>query len=128
MLEWKSGERGRVNRTDKWSEPKSYSSIHDQQREREEVANEISGKERLPEDRWKRVGGVRAIKGRRSDEIIQSNTFSSRESEISFGPTEGDGKMTIEVPQNEEISGGGKNVEEKKSVLISAKEKQADLA
>ena len=74
------------------------------------------------------MGGVRAIKGRRSDEMIQSNTFSSRESEISFGPREGDGKMTIEVPENEEISGGGKNVEEKKSVLLSAKEKRADLA
>ena len=59
------------------------------------------------EERWRRVGVSGSLRGRRSEEMTQSNTSSPRGSEV---PLESQsGLMAIEVPQNEEISGGGKN-------------------
>ena len=52
-------------------------------------------------------GCVRVIEGGRSEEMTQSNTSSPRGSEV---PRESQrGVMAIEVPQNKEISGGGKS-------------------
>ena len=38
----------------------------------------MSGEERLPEERWRRVGVSGSLRGRRSEEMTQSNTFSPR--------------------------------------------------
>ena len=67
----------------------------------------MSGEERLPVEQCRRVGVSGSSRGRRSEEMTQSNTSSPRGSEV---PLESQGGlMAIEVPQNEEISGGGKN-------------------
>ena len=42
----------------------------------------MSGEERLPEERWRRVGVSGSLRGRRSDEMTQSNTSSPRGSEV----------------------------------------------
>ena len=42
----------------------------------------MSGEERLPEERWRRVGVSGSLRGRRSEEMTQSNTSSSRGSEV----------------------------------------------
>ena len=67
----------------------------------------MSGEERLPVERWRRVGVSGSLRGRRSEEMTQSNTSFLRGSEVPFESQRG--LMAIEVPQNEEISGGGKN-------------------
>ena len=66
----------------------------------------MSGEERLPEERWRRVGVSGSLRRRRSKEIAQSNTFSLRGSEVTL---ESQRVMAIEVPNNEEISVGEKN-------------------
>ena len=71
----KTGERGIDKRINRWSEPGSCSTSQEQEREREERAKEMSGEERLPEERWRRVGVSGSLRGRRSEEMIQSNTF-----------------------------------------------------
>ena len=38
----------------------------------------MSGEKRLPEKRWRRVGMSESLRGRRSEEITQSNTSSPR--------------------------------------------------
>ena len=58
--------------------------VNEQERAREEGAKEMSGEERLPEERWRRVDISRSLKGRRSAEMTQSNTSSSRGWEVSF--------------------------------------------
>ena len=64
----------------------------------------MSGEGRLPEERWRRVGVSGLLRGRRSEEMTQSNTSSPMGSEV---PLESQrGVMAVEVPQNEEISGG----------------------
>ena len=63
----------------------------------------MSGEERLPEERWRRVGMSGSLRGRRSEEMTQSNTSSPRVGSTSRVP---EGVMAVEVPQNEEISGG----------------------
>ena len=73
-----------------------------QERAGEEGAKEMSG-----EERCRRVGVSGSLSGRRLEEMIQSNTSSRRGSEEPFLVPEG--MMTMEIPQNEEISGGGKN-------------------
>ena len=42
----------------------------------------MSGEERLPEEQWRRVGMSGPLRGRRSEEITQSNTSSPQESEV----------------------------------------------
>ena len=42
----------------------------------------MSGEERLPEERCKRVGMSGSLRGRRSEEMTQLNTSSQRRSEI----------------------------------------------
>ena len=44
---------------------------------RENRAKEMSGEERLPEEQWRRVGISGSLRGRRSEEMTQLNTFSS---------------------------------------------------
>ena len=60
----------------RWSEPRSCSTSQEQDREREEGAKEMSGEERLPEERWRRVGVSGSMRGRRSEEITKLNTSS----------------------------------------------------
>ena len=42
----------------------------------------MSGKERLPEEQWRRVGVSGSLRGRRSEEMTESNTSSSWGSEV----------------------------------------------
>ena len=49
---------------------------------RVEGAKEMSGEERLPEERWRRVGVSGSLSGRRSEEMTQSNISSLRGSEV----------------------------------------------
>ena len=51
----------------------------EQDRAREEGAKGMSG-----EKRWRRVGMSGSLRERRSEEMTQSNTSSSRESEVRF--------------------------------------------
>ena len=44
----------------------------------------MSGKERLPEERWRRVRTTVTLRGRRSEEMTQSNISSPRGLEVSF--------------------------------------------
>ena len=53
--------------------------------------------------------------------MTQSTTSSPRGSEV---PLESRGVMVIEISQNEEISGGGRTDEEKKSVVPSIREER----
>ena len=39
----------------------------------------MSGEERLPEERWRRVGVSGSLRGSRSEEMTQSSTSSPRE-------------------------------------------------
>ena len=47
-----------------------------------------------------------SLKGRKSEEMTQSNIFFPRDQNYLLHLR---GVMAVEVPQNEEISGGGKN-------------------
>ena len=42
----------------------------------------MSGEERLPEERYRMVGVSGSLRGRRSEEMTQSNTFSPRGLEV----------------------------------------------
>ena len=42
----------------------------------------MSGEERLPEERWRKVGVPGSLRGRRSEEMTQSNTSSPQGSEV----------------------------------------------
>ena len=107
MLGRKTGERGTVIRIGRWSEPRSCRTSQEQERAREKGEKEMSGEERLPEERWRRIGVSGSLRGRRSEEMTQSNTSSPRGSEVTLESQRG--VMAIEVPQDEEIFGGGKN-------------------
>ena len=50
----------------------------------------MSGKERLPEERWRKIGISGPLRGRRSEEITQSNTSSQPRSEVPFESQKGD--------------------------------------
>ena len=54
----------------------------EQEKARVEGAKEMSGEERLPEERWRRVGVSGLLRGRRSEEMTQLNTSSPRGSEV----------------------------------------------
>ena len=69
-------ERGMDRRIGRWSEPKSPSTSQEQDKAREKGAKKMSG-----EERWRRVGVSGSLRGRRS-EMTQSNTSSSRGSEV----------------------------------------------
>ena len=69
-------------RIGRWSEPRSCSTSQEQERARVEGAKEMSGEERLPEERWRRVGVSGSLRGRRSEEMTQSNTSSQWGSEV----------------------------------------------
>ena len=55
--------------------------LQEHERAREEGAKETSGEERLPEKRWRRVGVSGSLRGRRSEEMTQSNISSPRGSD-----------------------------------------------
>ena len=80
-MERKTGERGTDRRIGRWSEPRSRSTSQEQERARE-GAKEMSGEERLPEERWIWVGVSGSLRGRRSEEMTQSNTSSPQGSEV----------------------------------------------
>ena len=73
-------------RIGRWSEPRSCSTSQEQERERVEGAKEMSG-----EERWRRVGVSGSLRGRRSEEMTQSNTSSLWGSEVTLEPQRGDG-------------------------------------
>ena len=54
-------------------------------------------------ERCRRVGVSGSLRGRRSEDMTQSNTSSPWGSEVTLESQKG--VMAIEVPQNEEISG-----------------------
>ena len=54
----------------------------EQERAREEGVKEMSGEERLPVEQWRRVGVSASLRGRRSEEMTQSNTSSLWGSEV----------------------------------------------
>ena len=70
-------ERGIDRRIGRWSEPRSCSTSQEQERAREEGAKEMSG-----EERWRRVGVSGSLRGRRSEEMTQSNTSSPQGSKV----------------------------------------------
>ena len=45
---------------------------------------EMSGEERLPEERWRKVGVSGSLRGSRSEEMTQSNTSFPLGSEVPF--------------------------------------------
>ena len=68
-----------MDRTGRWSEPRYRSTSQEKKRAREEEANETSG-----EERCRRVGVSESFRGRRSEEMTQSNASSLWGSEVSF--------------------------------------------
>ena len=72
---------------------------------REEEAKEMSG-----EKRWRRAGVSGSLRGRRSEEMTQSNTYSPWGQKYLLSPR---GVMAVEVPESKEISGRGRNGEGK---------------
>ena len=80
----RTGERGIDRRIGRWSEPRSRSTSQEQERAREERAKEMSGEERLPEERWRRVDVPGLLRGTRSEKMTQSNTFSQQGSEVTL--------------------------------------------
>ena len=70
-------ERGIDRRIGRWSEPRSSSTSQEQEKARVEGAKEMSG-----EERWRRMGVSVSLKGRRSEEMTQSNTSSPQWSEV----------------------------------------------
>ena len=104
------GAIGRRKRKDRrigrWSEPRSCSTSQEQERAREEGAKEMSGEERLPEKRWRKVGVSGSLMGRKSEKMSSRIFLFCGGRKYLLSPR---GMMAIEVPQNEEISGGGKN-------------------
>ena len=79
----------------------------------------MSGEERLPEERCRRVGVSGSLGVRRSKEMTQSNT-----SPRLLIP---EGMMAIEVHQNEEILEEEKMEREKESVLPPVGEEQIEV-
>ena len=75
-------ESGTDRRIGRWSEPRSCSTTQEHEKAREEGAKEMSGEERLPEEQWRRVGVSGSLRGRRSEEMTQSNTSSLQGSEV----------------------------------------------
>ena len=75
-------ERGIDRRIGRWSEPRYCSTSQEQDRAREKGAKGMSGEERLPEERWRRVGVSGSWRERRSEEMTQSNTSSPRGLEV----------------------------------------------
>ena len=51
---------------------------------REQGAKEMSWEEQLPEEQWRSVGMSESLKGRRSEEMTQSNTSSPWGLEVLF--------------------------------------------
>ena len=51
----------------------------------------MSGEEQLPEEQWRRVGASGLLRGRSSEEMTQSNTFSHRGHKHLLSPRGGDG-------------------------------------
>ena len=75
----KTGERGIDRRIGKWSEPRSCSTSQKQERAREKGAKKMSR-----EERWRKVGVLGSLRGRRSEEMTQSNASSPRGSEVTL--------------------------------------------
>ena len=63
--------------------------LRSKKRAREEGAKEMSGEERLPVERRRRVGVSGSLRGTRSEEMTQLNTYSVRGSEVPLESTRG---------------------------------------
>ena len=89
---------------------------------KEKGAKEISGEERLPEERCRSVGMSGLLKGRRSEETTQSNTSSPRGSEI---PLESQrGWWQLKSPRMKSFLEEERIEAKKKSVLPSVGEER----
>ena len=75
-------ERGIDRRIGRWSDPRFCSTSQEQKRTTEVREKEMLGEERLPEERWRRVGVSGSLRERRSEEMTQSNTSSPWGSEV----------------------------------------------
>ena len=85
----------------------------------------MSGKERLPEERWRRVGMLNmsgSLRGRRSEEICQLNTSSPQESEVPFEFQRG--RWQLKSPRMKIFLEEGRMEGEKKLVLPSVGEER----
>ena len=75
----------------------------------------MSGEERLPEERWRRVGVSGSLRGKRSEEMTQSNTSSPQGSEV---PLESQrGCWQLKSPRMKRFLEEGRIEGEKESVL-----------
>ena len=82
----------------------------------------MSGEQRLPEERWRRVGVSGSLRGRRSEEMTQSNTSSPWESEV---PLESQrGWWQLKSPGMKRFLEEGRIEGEKESVLPLVGEEQ----
>ena len=82
----------------------------------------MSGEERLPEERWRRVGVSGSLRGKRSEEMTQSKTSSPRGSEV---PLESQsGWWQLKSPRMKRFLEEGRMEGEKESVLPSVGEER----
>ena len=79
----------------------------------------MSEEEQLSEKRWRKAGMSGSLRGRKSEEMTQSNTFSPPGRNHLLSPR---WVMAIEVRRNKKIFGGGKNGGKKELVLLSVGE------
>ena len=80
----------------------------------------MSGEERLPEERWRRVCVSGSLRERRSEEMTQSNTSSPRGSEVSLESRRG--WWQLKSPRMKRFLEEGRMKGEKESVLPSVRE------
>ena len=81
---------------------------------------------RLPEERWRRVGMSESLKGRRLEEMTQSNTSFLRASKERFELQER--RWQLKSPRIKRFLKEERMEGEKESVLLSVKEKRIGIA
>ena len=89
----KTGERGTDRRIGRWSVPRSWSTSQKQERAREEGAKEMSG-EWLPVKWCRRVRVSGSFRGKKSEQMTQSNTSSPWDWKYLLTPKRGDGNWS----------------------------------
>ena len=82
----------------------------------------MSGEERLPEDRWRRVGVSGSLRRRRSEEMTQSNTSSPKGLEVPLETKRG--WWQLKFPRMKRFLEEGRMEGEKESVLPSIGEER----
>ena len=77
----KTGERGTVRRIGRYPDPEAPPRSKKGQKRRKQRRFQ---EERLSEEQWRRVGVSGSLRGRRSEEMTQSNTSSPQGSQVLF--------------------------------------------